>query len=124
MALDTVIGVVAPFAADFIRRKLGGSRRSSRAADLLREEIGQGFTGSRGIDPGVTTGAIQSQGFPPGTKMEVDPVTGEVTILKRRRRRKRLLTCQDKADIAFIVGTLGKGSLASTAISSLMSRRC
>jgi hypothetical protein len=41
-----------------------------------------------------------------------------------RRRRKRLLTCSDKADIAFLHGQLGGGQMGRAAISSLLSRRC
>ncbi len=33
---------------------------------------------------------------------------GDVEDRKRRRRRRRALTASDKADIAFISGTLGK----------------
>ncbi len=47
---------------------------------------------------------------------------GQLVEVKKRRRRRRLLSCGDKADIAFITGTLGKGSLAGTAISSLLAR--
>jgi hypothetical protein len=43
---------------------------------------------------------------------------------KTRRRRRRLLTCGDKADIAFLHGQLGGGALGRAAISSLLSRRC
>jgi len=72
--------------------------------------------------PGAKDIDIVGQGFPPGTKLEVDPITGEVKVVKRRRRRKRLLTCQDKADIAFLRGQLGGGEMGRTAISSLLSR--
>jgi len=41
----------------------------------------------------------------------------------RRRRRRRLLTTQDKADIAFIIGTMGKGQMATSAIAQLFARR-
>lgn len=42
----------------------------------------------------------------------------------KRNRRKRLLTCSDKSDIAFLHGQLGSGALGKAAISSLLSRRC
>lgn len=42
----------------------------------------------------------------------------------RRRRRRKLLTCGDKADIAFLYGQLGGGQLGRSAISALLSRRC
>ena len=41
-----------------------------------------------------------------------------------RRRRRRLLTCSDKADIAYLVGQLGQGQLGKAAISALLSKRC
>ena len=60
---------------------------------------------------------------PPQDKYwKVDSCTGQLVPVKRRRRRKRLLSCSDKADLAFLVGTLGKGSIASTAISSLLAK--
>ncbi len=59
---------------------------------------------------------------PPGSQLACDPCTGQIYCKKTRRRRKRLLTCSDKADIAFITGTLGKGSLAQTAIASLLAK--
>jgi hypothetical protein len=43
---------------------------------------------------------------------------------RKRRRRRKLLTCSDKADIAFLYGQLGGGQLGRAAISSLLSRRC
>lgn len=44
--------------------------------------------------------------------------------MTKRHRRKRLLTCQDKSDIAFLHGQLGSGALGKAAISSLLARRC
>lgn len=44
--------------------------------------------------------------------------------IRKRRRRRKLLTCGDKADIAFLHGNLGGGQLGRAAISSLLSRRC
>jgi len=135
MALPALITVGALFVGSKIGKAVGsriadviaaggGGRR--RAADPVIEHIlagdvgpvtrtGQLFTEGADID-------ILSQGFPPGTKLEVDPATGEIRIVKRRRRRKRLLTCGDKADIAFLTGTLGKGQLAQGAITSLLSK--
>lgn len=43
---------------------------------------------------------------------------------RRRRRRKQLLTASDRQDIAFIVGTLGKGEMGKAAISQLLARTC
>lgn len=47
----------------------------------------------------------------------------QLTDTRGRRRRRRLLTTQDKADIAFIIGTMGKGQMASSAIAQLLARR-
>ncbi len=65
---------------------------------------------------------MKNGGCPPGSRIAVDDCTGEIYCKKTRKRRKRLLSCSDKADIAFVVGTLGKGSLAQTAIASLIAR--
>lgn len=40
-----------------------------------------------------------------------------------RRRRRRLLTAQDKSDIAFIVGQLGTGQAGKAALSALLTKR-
>ncbi len=40
--------------------------------------------------------------------------------VKSRKRRKRMLTCSDKQDIAFLTATLGKGEMAKSAIGSLL----
>ncbi len=42
--------------------------------------------------------------------------------VKTRRRRKRMLTCTDKADIGFIMGTMGKSDMAKSAIAALIAR--
>ncbi len=44
--------------------------------------------------------------------------------VKTRRRRRRMLTCSDKADIAFLTATLGKGEMAKSAIGSLLAGGC
>ena len=44
-------------------------------------------------------------------------------LVHRRRRRRKLLTASDKADIAFLRGTLGGGELGRAAISAVLSRR-
>lgn len=57
-----------------------------------------------------------------GPEYDVQPY--QAAVGGRRRRRRRLLTASDKADIAFITGTLGKGEMGKAAIASLLSRRC
>lgn len=106
--------------ADAIKGKSRGAQVLSDN-EVIRIQGGETLTQGRMFSPGADID-IQSQGFAPGTKFQVDPATGEITILKRRRRRKRLLTCGDKADIAFIRGTLGQGALAQGAITSLLNR--
>lgn len=66
--------------------------------------------------------------FPRGREVEIvseeEYYRAQGMRSKPRRRRKRLLTCSDKADIAFLHGQLGGGALGRAAISSLLSRRC
>ncbi len=69
---------------------------------------------------------IQSQAQAAATNGEcklfrVDRCTGQLVCVKRRRRRKRLLTCSDKADIAFLIGNLGKGDLGKSAVTAILS---
>ncbi len=56
---------------------------------------------------------------PPGYRMDRSG-----NCCKTRRRRRKLLTCGDKADIAFLHGQLGGGQLGRAAISALLARRC
>ena len=102
--------------SDLVTRFIPGGLTTN---ELIAQQ--QGTTLGRTFPVGADI-KIESQGLPQGTRFEVDPVTGEITILKRRRRRKRLLTCSDKADIAFLTGTLGKGALAQGAITSVLSK--
>lgn len=51
-------------------------------------------------------------------------VMDDSAVRPKRHRRKRLLTCGDKSDIAFLHGQLGSGALGKAAISALLSRRC
>ncbi len=68
--------------------------------------------------------AIKDVDIVSGMRYEIDPVTGELVEKKKRRRRRRMLTCQDKNDIAFLVGTLGKGQMAQAAVTAVLTRRC
>jgi len=83
---------------------------------------------------GLNVGASQ-QGFMTQVQRDTYGMNGAVDgdmrvnangqlVKKSRRRRRRLLTCGDKADIAFLHGQLGGGQLGRAAISSLLSRRC
>ncbi len=88
------------------------------AGGVLRDAFGyvvrQVFSTATGGANNVT-GAT----FPEGANIEIVP-----GLKKNRRRRRKLLTCGDKADIAFLYGQLGGGQLGRAAISSLLSRRC
>lgn len=44
--------------------------------------------------------------------------------VKSRRRRRRMLTCSDKEDIAYLTATLGKGEMAKSAIGQLLAGNC
>ncbi len=70
--------------------------------------------------PDITTSLVPGDVGPP--VMEETIVVGQKP--KRRRRRRQLLTCGDKADIAFLTGTLGKGAMGQAAVSAVLSRRC
>jgi len=68
---------------------------------------------------GIPTTPVSTNGNP---HFRRDPCTGKLVLVKKRRRRKRMLSCSDKADMAFVIGQLGKGQLASTTISALIAR--
>lgn len=112
MPLITTIGaIIGPAIGKAIVKRLRGGRGGSRVG-FLGDQAGAGPFGTPGADIEIV----------PGTRFDIDPVTGDVVCKKTRRRRKRLLTCSDKADIAFLTGTLGKGALAQTAITSVLAR--
>ncbi len=105
----------------------------SQAGQVLLADAGIRALQTRtppGFDPTVEIGPIgplspngtADGGLGPGARFRIDKCTGQLVLIKPRSRRKRLLTCQDKADIAFVTGTLGKGEMGKTAISSLLSR--
>lgn len=72
-----------------------------------------------GVLANAIKGYVQGGTFPEGSPIDIVPTVGP----KRRRRRRKLLTCSDKSDIAYLVGQLGTGQLGRSAISSLLSRR-
>ncbi len=93
------------------------------AAGLIKRAVGGFFEeGSSGADvidmiPGANKCAPQC---PPG--MVWSRTQG--CCVKSRRRRRRMLTCSDKSDIAFLTATLGKGEMAKSAIGSLLAGGC
>jgi len=97
-------------------------------ANMLTERLMSSTMGSTaGGGQSITGGGAM---FPEGADMKILsqaearamglPMNGH----HRRRRRRKLLTCGDKADIAFLHGNLGGGALGKAAISSVLSRRC
>lgn len=72
--------------------------------------------------------ATEGSMFPEGENIEILSQSQAralgITNGHRRRRRRKLLTCGDKADIAFLHGNLGGGQLGRSAISAVLSRRC
>ncbi len=98
---------------------IGGAALSSlmpRAAPV----VGEYFRTGSGVE--ITGGAPDANGCPPGFVVARDKCTGEIYCKKSRKRRKKMLTCGDKSDIAFIIGQLGKGASGQSAISALLSR--
>lgn len=74
-----------------------------------------------GVLPAASTAGARTM----CVRYRLNPATGkwEVAGKCRRRRRRRLLTASDKADLAFIIGQMGSGQLGKAAVSSLLSRR-
>ncbi len=119
-----------------IHTDIGGVIRQVGQAVLAPGGRGRAEAGTQFVNnpfesqvPGASAPPIQinptmgSDGqCPPGSHIAVDKCSGMLYCAKNRKRRKRLLTCSDKADIAFITGTLGKGALAQTAIASLLAK--
>lgn len=72
------------------------------------------------ITSGVRVGAEGE--CPPGYSIALNKCSGELYCKKNRKRRKKMLTCGDRADIAFVVGQLGKGAAGQAAVSALLTR--
>ncbi len=92
------------------------------ATALATQVIGEFFEeGSSGADVvAMASGNGCGPKCPPGFVWSLK----QNCCVKSRRRRKRMLTCSDKSDIAFLTATLGKGEMAKSAIGSLLSRSC
>ena len=115
--LTTIATAVAPIIGRALIKKVRGTSSAERRLSGRQVSELAGPFGDPGLPPiRIMPGSAEAQ------KFEFDPLTGEVSLKKTRRRRKRLLTCSDKADIAFLTGTLGKGALAQTAITSVLAR--
>ncbi len=87
-------------------------------ANVASNVIGEIFEeGSSGADViAMATGNGCGPKCPPGFVWSLK----QRCCVKSRRRRKRMLTCSDKSDIAFLTATLGKGEMAKSAIGSLL----
>ncbi len=107
--------------------------RKDRDLATRPSDVPEGQPGSLGhpydIENGGTSEAeayTMAEGvLPPGTiisfrgrRMKIMPDGSLMPYT--RRRRKRMLTCSDKADIAFLKGQLGTGALGQSAISALL----
>ncbi len=71
---------------------------------------------SGGLGVGACDGMIWTGGTPPKGYKVVNWCGAGVLRKVRRRRRKRILTASDKADISYIISTAGKGQLAASLI--------
>lgn len=84
---------------------------------------GKGETASETQGQWYTLDDVYSTTVPTRRSLGMHPHPHPHGLVHRRRRRRKLLTASDKADIAFITGTLGKGEMGRTAIAALLSRR-
>jgi hypothetical protein len=87
------------------------------------EESGKGETVAETSSAEWYTDMPYSSGVPTKSQLGLHSHPHPRGLVHRRRRRRKLLTASDKADIAFITGTLGKGEMGRTAIAALLSRR-
>ena len=69
-----------------------------------------------GLGPESCEGMIWTGGVPPKGFKVVNWCGQGVLRKVRRRRRRRILTASDKADISYIISTAGKGQLAASLI--------
>lgn len=134
MALGALISVGS--AAYKVGKKIQKARKKAKRGSIASYMP----TSTSPFDPRVDTGPYRPQDVDPrvleeiheeevlmgkataNTKLVIDPQTGKITR-QRRHRRRRLLTAQDKADIAFLRGTLGGGELGRAAITAALTRR-
>jgi len=84
---------------------------------------GKGETAQETQGQWYTLDDVYSTTVPTRRSLGMHPHPHPHGLVHRRRRRRKLLTASDKADIAFITGTLGKGEMGRTAIAALLSRR-
>jgi len=116
-AAGEALGIVAP-----------GGAPEAYIADLAGGEpvmAAGSSTAQRGVAArnGTISGAGPASMATNGVVLEIDPKSGRLRKRIRRRRRRKLLTASDKADIAYLVGVLGTGQLGKAAVTALLSRR-
>jgi len=90
------------------------------------DTVAEGYFGSGqsfvpAVQPGVT--GIPPEGYPSSApaRVTVDTRTGKVTPCRRRRRR-RLLTCSDIADLQALAAIAGKGQALNIAVAKACRR--
>ena len=93
----------------------GGAGDPTGAATGMATEAGNGAVAG-GLGPQSCEGMIWTGGVPPKGFKVVNWCGQGVLRKVRRRRRRRILTASDKADISYIVSTTGKGQLAASLI--------
>ncbi len=94
--------------------QVGGAAGADGATGMLTEAPGAAVAG--GLGPESCEGMIWTGGVPP-KGFKVVNFCGKGVLRKvRRRRRRRILTASDKADISYIISTAGKGQLAASLI--------
>ena len=69
-----------------------------------------------GLGPEACEGMVWTGAAPPKGYKVVNWCGKGVLRKVRRRRRRRILTASDKADISYIISTAGKGQLAASLI--------
>ncbi len=69
-----------------------------------------------GLGPEACEGMVWTGAAPPKGYKVVNWCGRGVLRKVRRRRRRRILTASDKADISYIISTAGKGQLAASLI--------
>jgi len=100
----------------------GGGASGNFAAPNMptSTELGNGATNvvpiAGGLGPESCEGMVWTGGTPPKGFKVVNWCGQGVLRKVRRRRRRRILTASDKADISYIISTAGKGQLAASLI--------
>ena len=86
----------------------------SSTADPAAGNVAPSVAG--GLGPEACEGMIWTGAAPPKGYKVVNWCGRGVLRKVRRRRRRRILTASDKADISYIISTAGKGQLAASLI--------